>query len=243
MPISESQLNKALEAQTEDLAKRNQKFLAEFQKEILGLVKDLGGQIKEIVETQRSCNSQIAIINAGMSVATEKVLEHEVKFGEVIKELTSLKKANVSLKKELESLKIQARQKNIMIYGIKEEAGETKPALKRKVCELLISHYGMAEVSIDLPTRIPPNAPPTDKTRSRPVLVSFAIKSDRDSVLFRKVSGCPYAVKAHLPRLTSWAKENNVKYKGADHDVEMKNTSFYHEEAKDFLEALITGRE
>ena len=103
----------------------------------------------------------------------------------------------------------------------------------------------MANVSIELPSRLPTK----NHSKSGPVLVSFHLKSDRDSILYRKVpQGCPIVVKANLPpataakrrilgQLTRWAQDNNKKYKRTDHFVEINGSRFNHLEAKDFLAA------
>ena len=227
----------------------------DFKKEITSITDGVISTQGKIMEIQQLCQSQINSINAGITIVSKKVVEQEEKIGEIAAENSALKKDVSTLKKEVESIKIRARQKNLMIYGIKEEAGETKPALKQKVCEIIKKFYGMASVIIiDLPTRLPPGAPLADSEKSRPVLVCFSLKSDRDSILYRKVPDCPIVVKADLPpetaakrhilgKLTTWAKENNVKFRRTDHYVEMNTTRYNHLEAKDFLEAFADRRQ
>ena len=82
------------------------------------------------------------------------------------------------------------------------------------------------------------------------MLVSFLYKSDRDSILYRKIpEGCPITVKADLPkttaakrqilgRLTRWAKDHNKNVKRTDHFVEVDGARFNHIEAYDFLKAF-----
>ena len=104
----------------------------------------------------------------------------------------------------------------------------------------------MVDVSIELPYRLPTKEP----SNGRPVLVSFLQKSDRDSILYRKIpEKCPITVKADLPkataakrqilgRLTRWAKDQNKKVKRTDHFVEIDGVRLYPAEAQDFLKAF-----
>ena len=106
----------------------------------------------------------------------------------------------------------------------------------------------MANAQIDFPIRL--GAPPKDKHKIRPVLVSFVHQSDRNKILYRKHPECPITIKADLPpetaakqqilgQLTRWAKGENIDVKRTVHYVEMKGARYNHIEAKEFLEACV----
>ena len=106
---------------------------------------------------------------------------------------------------------------------------------------------------VDVPLELPSRLPTKDTANERPVLVSFIMKSDRDSHLYRKVPpGCPImsradltpttaAKRAILGQLTRWAKDNPEKVKivkRTDHYVELDGMRYNHIEAKDFMDAF-----
>ena len=154
--------------------------------------------------------------------------------------------AILSIKKDLEAVKIQARSKNLIFHGVSEEAGETRAALKETITKILNHHYKQPSVLFDLPTRLGAASPKT--TKNRPVIVTFALQSDRDSILYRRTPGCPVSVKEDVPpevaakrrilgRLTKWAKDNTKKYKRTNEYVEIEGVRYNPEEAQDFLDA------
>ena len=177
---------------------------------------------------------------------TQIVQKHEVAIQIASEESKAIKIAVESWEKKLETLEIKARIRNLIVRGVEEDATETRPALQKEICQLLNKHYGMVDISIGLPYRLPTKNP----SRGKPVLVSFLRKSDRDSILYRKrPPGCPITVKADLPketaakrqilgRLTRWAKDQNKTVKRTDHFVEVDGTRFNYIEAQDFLKAF-----
>ena len=250
MPINESQLNKALDSQTEKIQGVIKKAHEDFSK----LAETLTASTLKLTESVQQIKEKLNLQAAAVVSVETTVKEVKVDILEV--KVTTLEQNNTikELENKLETLEIRARSKNLKIYGVKEEATETRPALQRKISELLKEHYGMVNIFLELPSRLPTK----DIKKERPVLVSFHSKSDRDFVLYRKVPpGCPVVFRADLPpttaakrsvlgRLTRWAKDNPdkvKKIKRTDHFVELDRTRYNHAEAKDFLDAFPKRRQ
>ena len=250
MPINESQLNKALDSQTEKI----QKIVKEANDNFVKAAGSLTATVQELANTVKLLQGHVNLQEAKMALVETSVLEVKADILEVKMIKLEQNKDISEINKKLETLEIRARSKNLKIYGMKEEASETRPALQRKISELLSKHYGMDSVPLELPSRLPTK----DTKKERPVLISFISKSDRDSILYRKAPpGCPIVVRADLPpataakrailgQLTRWAKDNPDKVKKTkrtDHFVEMDGTRFNHIEAKDFLDAFAKEKE
>ena len=250
MPINESQLNKALNSQTEKI----QQIVKEANENFVKAAGSLTTTVQELANTVKLLQGHVNLQDAKIALVETSVLEVKADILEVKMIKLEQNKDIKGLENKLETLEIRARTKNLKIYGMKEEATETRPALQRKICELLKEHYGMVNISLELPSRLPTK----DAKKERPVLVSFHSKSDRDSILYRKVPpGCPVVFRADLPpttaakravlgRLTRWAKDNPdkvKKIKRTDHFVELDGTRYDHVEAKDFLDAFPKRRQ
>ena len=246
MPISEKQLNFALKSQTDEMNSTYLKFTGEIRNLVEALCANNAVLNTKNVEATKGIIGSIESLGNTVALLSEKVESQAIALTDALAVQAAQKETIESLKIKLENAEIRARSKNLIFHGIKEEANEAGPALKRKISEVLNTHYGMASASIDLPSRL--GAPPKDKFKIRPVLVTFSHKSDRDKILYRKVSNCPTTVKADLPpetaskrrilgQLTYWAKEQNIKARRTDHYVEIKGAKYNHIEAKEFLEA------
>ena len=227
MPINEKQLNRALQSQTEQMATTNAEI-------VIGLKNIVKETTETCVENLKTANECILTLTNKLAELERKVISQDIIIEELRKEQSSQKQTIESLNLKMENIEIRARSKNLILHGIKEEADEAGPALKRKIREVLNKHFGMATASIDVPSRL--GAPPKDKRKIRPVLVSFNFKSDRDKILYRKFPDCPISVKADLPpetaakqrilgQLTRWAREENIKTKRTDHYVESNITT------------------
>ena len=243
MPITDKQLNKALQTQTDHMATKNSELTKSLGEVVASSQEHIIKTWKE--NTERTDAAMMGLVNKLIEFE-RKLISQGTLIAELQKEQSTQRETIKSLNFKLENAEIRARSKNIIIHGIKEDVNEAGPALKRKVCDSLNKHFGMASASIDLPYRL--GASIKDKQKIRPVLVSFNYKSDRDKVLFRKSSNCPISVKADLPpetaakrrilgQLTRWAQGENIKTKRTDHYVEMKGAKYNHIEAKEFLEA------
>ena len=245
-----------LKSQGEEMATKNEEFAKNFKDEMLKSHDDAvslySNKVTLLGEQLLKANEMIVILNNANALLYAKLTATEDLATKAIKKTEQQEQTIKTLEKELESLKIHVRSKNLIIHGVPEETGETRPALKKKISELLSTHCGKPDISFDIPTRI--GLTQKRKNSSRPVKMSFDRQSDRDSILFRKVYDCPIDVRADLPpetaakrhilgRLTRWAKSNNIKQiRRTDFYVELDGTRFNHEEAKDFLDTADDNR-
>lgn len=249
MPINESQLNKALESQTAEI----KKTVKESQDYFNIVAKSLTESMQKMVDKLNLLTERVDAQDIHIRETQISLLETKTTILETKVEVVSQKSSTNALEKKLETLEIRARSKNLIVHGVEEKENETRPSLQREIRELLNKHYGLANASIELPSRLPTK----DNSTGRPLLVSFLLKSDRDSILYRtKPQGCPIVVKADLPpataakrrilgQLTRWAKDNPdkvKKWKRTDHFVELDGTRYNHEEAKDFIAAFADKR-
>ena len=151
MPINESQLNKALDSQTEKI----QKVVKEANDNFTKVAGPLTASVLELAETVKLLKEKLNLQGAEVSLVKTSVLEVKASILEVKVNTTEQNKTIEEMEKKLETMEIRARSKNLKIYGMKEDDTETRPALQRKICELLNEHYGMANVFLELPSRLP----------------------------------------------------------------------------------------
>ena len=158
MPINDQQLNKALKSQTEELATKYSDFFENLKKSMGEIVTETSERQIQILERQME---MIDSLTRTVTKVKEQIEKHETEISDTQEILCHQKKAIESLKRKFETAEIRARSKNLIFHGIKEETGETRHALKRKICELVNMHYGMAGASIDFPSRLgaPPKSP------------------------------------------------------------------------------------
>ena len=145
-----------------------------------------------------------------------------------------------SLKRTILQLQIDARAKNVVLYGLEEKQMETSGQLSRKIAEILTTHFGRNNFSFDPPSRI------SSKSRPRPVLICFHQKQQRDTILYNKRVGFPYRIGSDMPpevakmresfnAMVAWANQNRVPYKRTDTFVTMDGKKYNCDQAKKFL--------
>ena len=243
--FNEAHFNRAIQALTDDLVAKNAAVSEQLTKTVTKLLED---QTKKQLDALEKQTSVIEALNKNIAAVTKLTTINEAAIAENKEEINYCKKAIASLSRDLETLRIQAKSKNLIFYGVKELKGENRTSLKKKITEIIQQHYGLTGIIIEFPFRL--GDPPKDKEKSWPVLVPFSLKSDRDAILYRKrPPGCPVSVKADLPKetaakrsilgqLAGWAKDHNKNYKRTDHFVSIEGVRYNHIEAKDFLEAF-----
>ena len=246
MAITDAQLNKALKAQTEEMAAKFTEAAAALGESVKKTIETTIEPMKSLADLVGKTGAVVERLKRCLKKLTENVEKQKIAIQIASEESKNLKIAVESLEKKLETEEIRARIRNLVVHGVEEDAEETRPALQKEICQLLNKHYGMVDVSIELLYRLPTKNP----SKGKPVLVSFLRKSDRDSILYRKRPlGCPITVKADLPRetaakrqilgrLTRWEEDQNKKVKRTDHFVEVDGARFNHLEAQDFLKAF-----
>ena len=112
MPINESQLKQALDTHLEKVTKK----------------------LNEAVESLRkSSNETIQKILDILSQLTGTVEKHDISIKTLVEDSKSQKNTLDSVEKKLETLEIRARARNLVVHGVKEDAKETRPAIKKEI--------------------------------------------------------------------------------------------------------------
>ena len=242
---NEAHFNRSIQALTEDLAAKNAKVSEELTNTVVKLLED---QTKKQVEALEKQTSVIEALSKNIGAVNKLALLNESAIAENKEEISYCKAVIASLSRDLEDLRIQAKAKNLIFYGVKELEGENRAVLKKEIMKIIQQHYGLTGVIIEFPFRLGDR--PKDKEKSWPILVPFNLKNDKDAILYRKrPPGCPVSVKADLPKetaakrsilgqLTGWAKDHNKKFRRTDHYVSIEGVRYNHVEAKAFLEAF-----
>ena len=163
MPISEKQLNKALQAQTEEMTIKNQEFTEEIQRgcEILN-----NKYLEAFNGNTEAVNNLVNIVNKLQIMVdslSDRVKDQDISLKEALKTQAEQKEIFVDLKIKLENAEIRARSNNLIFHEIKEETDEAGPDLKRKISNFSISitTWPMHKLTV------PPDLEPLPRTNTK----------------------------------------------------------------------------